>query len=64
MCWMAHTEAHTIKIAGLLKSEPIVVLVDCGATQSFIDPQLAALLQLDVQKLVRPMRVRVANGEV
>lgn len=52
----------TIKILGILKNEHVIILVDSGATHSFLDPELAKKLQLIMQPMIRPMKVRVANG--
>lgn len=55
---------NTIKIPGILQNEPIIVLVDSEATHSFLDPQLAEKLKLVMDLMVRPMKVRVANGGI
>ncbi|KAL8171875.1 hypothetical protein V2J09_023679 [Rumex salicifolius] len=52
---------NTIKIQGLVKSKPIVILVDSGSTHNFLDPRVAMEVGFSLTE-VAVMAVAVANG--
>ncbi|XP_019246534.1 PREDICTED: uncharacterized protein LOC109226195 [Nicotiana attenuata] len=54
----------TIRIVGWVKGLKVSVLIDSGATHSFVDPQVAKKWAGNVQELAKPMMVRVANGQL
>lgn len=52
----------TIKILGRVKRIPLVILIDCGSTHSFINPNVPKKLGLLGEPMKRAMRVNVASG--
>lgn len=53
----------TIKIKCWVKGHQVVVLIDCGSINCFINPQLAKASSIFMEELGRPMRVKVANRQ-
>lgn len=51
----------TIKILGRVKRIPLVILIDCGSTHSFIDPNVPKKLGLLGEPMKRAMHVNVAS---
>ncbi|KAJ9541667.1 LOW QUALITY PROTEIN: hypothetical protein OSB04_028173 [Centaurea solstitialis] len=53
--------SNTIRIHGVIKGVPIEVLVDSGASHSFISPQVATALELSIKR-DRKLGVRLGDG--
>ncbi|KAL3646227.1 hypothetical protein CASFOL_011407 [Castilleja foliolosa] len=51
----------TIKLAGKVGNNSLVILVDSGSTHSFIDPSAAKRVNCDIE-VTNPMQVTVAGG--
>jgi predicted aspartyl protease len=52
---------HSMKLMGQIQGHDVLILVDSGSTNNFISTSLAAQLQ-GVQKLSKPVKVKVAGG--
>lgn len=57
-----HIVPSTMKLAGTINGRPVVVLIDGGSTNNFIQTKLAEHLNLPVQPLPH-LRVTVGNGD-
>lgn len=51
----------TIKLAGMVNNNQLVILVDSGSTHSFLDPAAARRLNCEVE-VINPLNVSVAGG--
>ncbi|KAL3624153.1 hypothetical protein CASFOL_032969 [Castilleja foliolosa] len=51
----------TIKLAGKVKNNQLVILVDSGSTHSFLDPNVVAKVKCEVE-VTNPLQVTVAGG--
>lgn len=53
--------ARTLQFQGQLRGRSILILVDSGSSHSFLSAEFASQLD-DLQPLLRPLSVRVADG--
>ncbi|XP_019238918.1 PREDICTED: uncharacterized protein LOC109218971 [Nicotiana attenuata] len=53
-----------IRIEGRIRKFPVMVLIDSGATHSFVDPRVIKQLRLNMVPTDRIMNVKVANGQI
>ena len=65
---MVHTLAsysnpQTMKIGGLLKQQPITVLIDTGSTTNFLNSKLAVRISLPIENHCR-FDVKVTDGRI
>lgn len=51
----------TLTLQGMVKGECIMIMVNTGASDNFVTPQLAAFLQLTVER-IKATNVRFGNG--
>jgi hypothetical protein len=57
------SSSRTLKFLGTIQGNEVVILVDSGSSNSFINAKLAPSLA-GLSHLSRPVRVQVANGQV
>jgi hypothetical protein len=53
-----------LKFTGRIEGQPARILIDSGASQNFMDPNLADSLRLSIKKNPMGKEVRLANGDV
>jgi hypothetical protein len=53
--------SRTLKFLGSIQGHEVVILIDSGSSNSFMNEKLAPIL-MDISQLSRPVRVHVANG--
>ena len=46
----AEFQSHTIEVEGMINNRPLVILIDLGASHSYIDPRVVESLQLSRSK--------------
>jgi hypothetical protein len=54
--------SRTLKFLGSIQGHEVVIFIDSGSSNSFINDKLASLL-MDISQLSRPIRVQVANDQ-
>ena len=57
----SYSNPQTMKIGGLLKQQPITVLIDTGSTTNFLNSKLAVRISLPIENRCR-FDVKVING--
>lgn len=55
------TSPRTMKLQGCIKEQPVIALIDPGATHNFIEESLATKLGLPIKNTL-PYQVRMGNG--
>jgi hypothetical protein len=56
-------QLHMIEVEGKINDQPTVILIDSGATHSYLDPKFVETFQLLRIKLGKPWLVLLAIGE-
>jgi hypothetical protein len=56
-------QSHMIEVEGKINDQPIVILIDSGASHSYLDPKMVERFQLPRSKLGKPWLVQLATGE-
>ena len=54
---------QTMKVGGLLKQQPITILIDTGSTNNFLNSKVAVHMNLPIENCSRFV-VKVANGRI
>ncbi|RRT75325.1 hypothetical protein B296_00021256 [Ensete ventricosum] len=60
---IGYMNTQTIKVGGLLKQQPITVLIDTGSTNNFKDSKVTIWIALPIEDCSR-FDVKVANGRI
>jgi hypothetical protein len=55
-------QSHMIEVEGKINNQPITILIDSGATHSYLDPKLVERFQFPRSKLGKPWMVQLATG--
>jgi hypothetical protein len=61
LLWVHHPK--TLKFLGSIQGNEVIVLVDSGSSNSFINSRLASVL-VGISQLSSPVKVQVANGQI
>jgi hypothetical protein len=56
-------QSHMIEVEGKINDQPIAILIDSGASHSYLDPKMVERFQLSRSKLGKPWLVQLATGE-
>jgi hypothetical protein len=56
-------QSHMIEVEGKINDQPIAILIDSGASHSYLDPKMVERFQLPRSKLGKPWLVQLATGE-
>jgi hypothetical protein len=55
-------QSHMIEVEGMINNHPFTILIDSGASHSYIDPRVVESLQLSRRKQERSWLVQLAIG--
>jgi hypothetical protein len=55
-------QSHMIEVEGKITNQPVVILIDSGASHSYIDPKLVDIFHLKKSNLERSCLVQLATG--
>jgi hypothetical protein len=58
----AEYQSHMIEVEGMINNQTIVILIDSGASHSYIDPKMVESLQLPRSKHGKSWLVQLATG--
>ncbi|RWW69694.1 hypothetical protein BHE74_00022692 [Ensete ventricosum] len=58
-----YSNSQTMKVGGLLKQQPITVLIDMGSTNNFLNSKVAACMVLQIEGCNK-FDVKVADGRI
>ena len=58
-----YSNPQTMKVEGLLKQQPITVLIDTGSTNNFLNSKVAAWMALHIEGYSK-FDVKVADGRI
>ncbi|RWW46012.1 hypothetical protein BHE74_00048091 [Ensete ventricosum] len=58
-----YSNPQTLKVGGLLKQQPITILIDMGSTNNFLNNKVAACLVLQIEGCNK-FDVKVADGRI
>ena len=58
-----YSNPQTMKVGGLLKQQPITVLIDTGSTNNFLNSKVAIHMNLPIENCSRFV-IKVANGRI
>jgi hypothetical protein len=61
LLWVHHPK--TLKFLGSIQGNEVIILVDSGSSNSFINSRLASVL-VGISQLSSPVKVQVANGQI
>jgi hypothetical protein len=56
-------QSYMIEVEGKINDQPISILIDSGASHSYLDPKMVEKFQLPISKLGKPWLVQLAIGE-
>jgi hypothetical protein len=56
-------QSHMIEVEGKINDQPIAILIDSGASHSYLDPKMVERFQFPRSKLGKPWLVQLATGE-
>jgi hypothetical protein len=56
-------QSHMIEVEGKINDQPIAILIDSGASHSYLDPKMVERFHLPRSKLGKPWLVQLATGE-
>jgi hypothetical protein len=56
-------QSHMIEVEGKINDQPIAILIDSGASHSYLDPKMVEIFQLSRSKLGKPWLVQLATRE-
>jgi hypothetical protein len=54
-------QSHMIEVEGKINNQPIVILIDSGASHSYLDPKMVEIFQFPRSKLGKPWLVQLAT---
>jgi hypothetical protein len=54
-------QSHMIEVEGNINNQPIVILIDSGASHSYLDPNMVEIFQFPRSKLGKPWLVQLAT---
>jgi hypothetical protein len=57
------SSSKTLTFLGTIQGSEVIILVDSGSSNSFINAKLAPTL-LGLSQLINPVRVQVVNGQI
>jgi hypothetical protein len=66
LCWITSKvefQSHMIEVEGKINDQPIAILIDSGASHSYLDPKMVERFHLSRSKLGKPWLVQLATGE-
>jgi hypothetical protein len=55
-------QSHMIEVEGMINNRPLVILIDSGASHSYVDPRMVESLHLMRSKHEKPWLVKLATG--
>jgi hypothetical protein len=55
-------QSHMVEVEGKINNQPIAILIDSGASHSYLDPKMVERFQLPKRKLGKPWLVQLATG--
>jgi hypothetical protein len=58
----AKFQSHMIEVEGKINYQPIAILIDSGATHSYLDPNIVERFKFLRRKIVKPWLVQLATG--
>jgi hypothetical protein len=58
----AKFQSHMIEVEGKINNWPIIILIDSGASHSYLDPNMVEIFQLPKIKLGKPWFVQLSTG--
>jgi hypothetical protein len=58
----AKYQSHMIEVEGMINNQTLAILIDLGATHSYIDPNMVESLQLPIRKHRKSWLVQLATG--
>ena len=58
----AKYQSHMIEVEGMINNQTIAILIDSGASHSYIDPKMVERLHLPRSKLGKPLMVQLDTG--
>jgi hypothetical protein len=58
---VGYSNPQTMKVSGILKSQPVTELIDTGSTNNFLDEGIAQKLSIHVEHC-EPFEVKLADG--
>jgi hypothetical protein len=59
----AKFQSHMIEVEGKINSQPIVILIDSGASHSYLDPKMVEIFLLPRRKIGKPWMVQLIIGD-
>ena len=60
--WQADYQTSMVEVEGKINQIPISILIDPGASLSYISPSLVEKCKLSIEKFARSWLVQLANG--
>jgi hypothetical protein len=58
----AEFQSHMIEVEGMINNRPLVILIDSGASHSYVDPRVVESLHLTRSKHEKSWLVQLATG--
>jgi hypothetical protein len=58
----AEFQSHMIEVEGMINNRPLIILIDSGASHSYVDPRVVDSLHLTRSKHEKPWLVKLATG--
>jgi hypothetical protein len=55
-------QSHMIEVEGMINNRPLIILIDSGASHSYVDPRLVEILRLSRRKHEKSWLVQLATG--
>jgi hypothetical protein len=55
-------QSHMIEVEGMINNRPLIILIDSGASHSYVDPRVVKSLRLSRRKHVKSWLVQLATG--
>ena len=58
----AEFQSHMIEVEGMINNRPLIILIDSGASHSYVDPRVVESLHLTRSKHEKSWLVHLATG--
>jgi hypothetical protein len=55
-------QSHMIEVEGMINNQPFTILIDSGASHSYIDPRVVEIFHLSIRKHEKYWLVQLATG--